>query len=104
VSDTVAPEPDLGEVLSEVYAQLEERKRTLPPGSYTAELLSGPPDRLLKKLVEESSEVILAARDRDAEALKREVCDVLYHLLVVMVREGVTPEDVAAEMQSRRKP
>lgn len=104
MNTAVIPAPDLGRVLSEVYDQLEERKRTLPPGSYTAQLLAGPPDKLLKKLVEESSEVILAARDRDAEALTCEVCDVLYHLLVVMVREGVTPEDVAAEMQSRRKP
>lgn len=96
--------PGIGAVLAEVYAVLEQRKRDLPPGSYTAQLLTGPPDLLLKKIVEESSEVILAARDGDPDQLRREVCDVLYHMLVVMVREGVTLEDVAAELASRRRP
>jgi phosphoribosyl-ATP pyrophosphohydrolase/phosphoribosyl-AMP cyclohydrolase len=93
----------LGDALEEIYGVLEARKRDLPEGSYTAKLLSGPQDKLLKKIAEESGEVIIAARDHDVAQTRYEVADLLYHLLVVMVREGVTPADLAAELQSRRR-
>jgi phosphoribosyl-ATP pyrophosphohydrolase len=89
--------------MEELYGVLEARKRDLPEGSYTAKLLSGPQDKLLKKIAEESGEVIIAARDHDVAQTRYEVADLLYHLLVVMVREGVTPADLAAELQSRRR-
>lgn len=95
--------PELGEVLGAVYAVLEERKRDLPEGSYTAKLLMGPQDKLLKKIAEESSEVIIAARDGDAKQLRYELGDLLYHMLVVMVREGITLDDVATELDDRRR-
>ncbi len=94
---------DLGTVLSDLHAVLEQRRRDLPEGSYTAKLLSGPQDKLLKKIAEESGEVIIAARDGDVHHLRYEVADLLYHILVVMVREGVTPGDLAAELRSRMK-
>lgn len=93
----------LGDAMEELYGVLEARKRDLPEGSYTAKLLSGPQDKLLKKIAEESGEVIIAARDHDVAQTRYEVADLLYHLLVVMVREGVTPADLAAELQSRRR-
>jgi phosphoribosyl-ATP pyrophosphohydrolase len=93
----------LGDALEELYGVLEARKRDLPEGSYTAKLLSGPQDKLLKKIAEESGEVIIAARDHDVAQTRYEIADLLYHLLVVMVREGVTPADLAAELQSRRR-
>ena len=94
--------PSLGEVLDGLWAVLEERKRDLPEGSYTTKLLSGPQDQLLKKIAEEAGEVIMAAKDGDAAHLRYEVADVVYHLLVVMLREGITLEDLAAELESRR--
>ena len=93
----------LGDVLSELAALLEERKRELPEGSYTTQLLSGPQDKLLKKIAEESGEVIIAARDRDRGQLTYEAADLLYHLLVVLTREGVTAGDLAAELAGRRR-
>ncbi len=93
----------LGDALEELYGVLEARKRDLPDGSYTAKLLSGPQDKLLKKIAEESGEVIIAARDHDVAQTRYEVADLLYHLLVVMLREGVTPADLAVELQSRRR-
>ena len=93
----------LGDALEELYGVLEARKRDLPEGSYTAKLLSGPQDKLLKKIAEESGEVIIAARDHDVAQTRYEVADLLYHLLVVMLREGVTPADLAVELQSRRR-
>ena len=95
--------PELGAVLSEVYAVLEQRKRDLPEDSYTAKLLMGPQDKLLKKIGEESSEVIIAARDGDAKQLRYEIGDLLYHLLVVMVREGISLDDMAAELDGRQR-
>ena len=95
--------PELGAVLSEVYAVLQQRKRDLPEDSYTAKLHMGPQDKLLKKIGEESSEVIIAARDGDTGQLRYEIADLLYHLLVVMVREDVPLDSLAAELQSRRK-
>ncbi|MDI6901775.1 MAG: phosphoribosyl-ATP diphosphatase [Anaerosomatales bacterium] len=100
---TVPAAPSIGEVLEEVFAVLEQRKREMPEDSYTAKLLLGPQDKLLKKIAEESGEVIIAARDRDAGQLRYEIGDLLYHLLVVMVREGLTLDDLAAEMADRRR-
>lgn len=95
--------PDIGAVLSEVYTVLEQRKRDLPEDSYTAKLLMGPQDKLLKKIGEESAELIIAARDGDANQLRYELGDLLYHMLVVMVREGVELDDLASELYSRRR-
>jgi len=96
-------QPDIGTVLESLFAVLQQRKRDLPDGSYTAKLLSGPQDSLLKKIAEESGEVIMAAKDRDPGHLTYEIGDLVYHLLVVMTREGLTLGDLAAELDSRRK-
>jgi phosphoribosyl-ATP pyrophosphohydrolase len=95
--------PEIGAVLADVYTVLEQRKRDLPEDSYTAKLLMGPQDKLLKKIGEESAELIIAARDGDAKQLRYELGDLLYHMLVVMVREGVALDDLAAELHSRRR-
>lgn len=96
-------QPGIGEVLESLFVVLEQRKRDLPDDSYTAKLLSGPLDSLLKKIAEESGEVIMAAKDADADHLRYEIGDLVYHLLVVMTREGLTLGDLAAELDSRRK-
>ncbi len=93
----------IGGTLEGLYAVLLQRSRDLPEGSYTAKLLTQPQDKLLKKITEEAGEVILAARDGDMSHLCSEVADLVYHLLVVMVREGLTLEDLAAELESRRE-
>ena len=101
-----APAPgdlDLGRVLVELFAVLESRRREMPEGSYTARLLGGPEDALLKKVGEEASEVIMAAKDHDAGHLRYEIGDLIYHLLVVMVREGLSLEDLASELAGRRR-
>ena len=95
--------PDLGQVLEGLFGVLEQRKRDMPSDSYTAKLLGGPLDSLLKKIAEESGEVIMAAKDDDPEHLRYEIGDLVYHLLVVMVREGLTLEDLAAELEDRRR-
>lgn len=93
----------LAEVLSGLWATIEERRGADPELSYTAKLLAGPEDQLLKKIGEESTEVVMAAKDADADALRYESADLTYHLLVVLARWGLTPDDLAEELASRFK-
>lgn len=102
MSDTAGASAGIGPVLQELFAVLESRKDAGPEESYTAKLLQGPQDKLLKKIGEEASEVIIAARDRDGDQLRYEIGDLLYHLMVVMVREGLTLDDLADELAGRR--
>lgn len=92
----------LGEALDELWAVIESRRDADPTESYTARLLTGEEDQLLKKVAEESGEVIMAAKDDDREHLRYEVGDIVYHLLVVMARWGLTPDDLAEELAARR--
>lgn len=93
----------LGGVIDELWEVIEARRTADPESSYTARLLSGPDDKLLKKIAEEAGEVLLAAKASDKEQLRYEAGDLVYHLLVVMARWGVTPDDLAEELASRRK-
>jgi len=92
----------LGAVVGDLWAVIESRRDADPESSYTARLLQGPEDSLLKKIAEEAGEVIMAAKDDDAEHLRYEIGDVVYHLLVVMARWGLSPDDLARELASRR--
>jgi phosphoribosyl-ATP pyrophosphohydrolase len=98
----ISSNQSLGAVLDDLHGVLLQRQRDMPEDSYTAKLLSGPEDSLLKKIAEESGEVIMAAKDSDAAHLRYEMGDLLYHLLVVAVRWGVTPQALADELSSRR--
>jgi phosphoribosyl-ATP pyrophosphohydrolase len=95
--------PGIGEVLTGLFAVLEQRKAEMPEDSYTTRLLAGPQDKLLKKIAEEAGEVIIAARDRDVGQIRYEIADLVYHLLVVMVREGLALDELAGELDSRRQ-
>lgn len=95
----------VGQVLSELFEVLESRRdqAEVAGESYTVQLLTGPEDRLLKKIGEEATEVVMAAKDGDAGQLRYEMADLLYHVMVVMVRYGLTLDDIASELESRRK-
>jgi len=92
----------LGAVLEELFVVLEQRKVDMPEGSYTTKLLAGDLDQLLKKIGEEATEVVMAAKDSDADQIRYEIADLLYHLMVVMVRADLTLDDLAEELASRR--
>ena len=91
-----------GDVVGELWTVIESRRDADPSESYPARLLTGPEGQLLKKIAEETGEVIMAAKDGDADQLRYEIGDVVYHLLVVMARYGVSPDDLAAELAARR--
>jgi len=98
----MSDQPRLGDVLDELFAVIDQRRTADPATSYTAQLLTGNEDGLLKKIAEEAGEVIMAAKDADAEHLRYEAGDLVYHLMVVLARYGLTPGDLAEELKSRR--
>ncbi|HEX8136951.1 MAG TPA: bifunctional phosphoribosyl-AMP cyclohydrolase/phosphoribosyl-ATP diphosphatase HisIE [Pyrinomonadaceae bacterium] len=94
--------PRLGIVLEGLYALIESRRRERPAGSYTTYLFDKGLDKILKKVGEEASETIIAAKNGASHPLVAEVSDLLYHLLVLMAERGVTMEEVAKELEARR--
>ena len=96
--------PDKGSgIIEELFAVIQDRKRNLPEGSYTAQLLQEGTDRISQKVIEEAGETALAGARGDVEQLAGEVADLLYHTLVLLAATGVKPEDVWAELRERRK-
>ncbi|HKZ76944.1 MAG TPA: bifunctional phosphoribosyl-AMP cyclohydrolase/phosphoribosyl-ATP diphosphatase HisIE [Pyrinomonadaceae bacterium] len=92
----------LGSVLNELYDLIESRLRDRPDGSYTTYLFEQGLDKILKKLGEEASETIIAAKNDEKGPLVSESADLLYHLIVLLVGRGVTLDQVKAELISRR--
>ena len=87
--------------LMELYKLLLDRKATLPEKSYTTYLFEKGTDKILKKIGEESTEVIIAAKADDKKETVYEIADLAYHIMVLMVQMGITVEDVQKELGSR---
>jgi phosphoribosyl-ATP pyrophosphohydrolase/phosphoribosyl-AMP cyclohydrolase len=94
---------NLGEALDNLYTLVEARKRERPEGSYTTYLFDQGLDKILKKVGEESTETIIAAKNEDRVMLVRETSDLLYHLVVLLVERGLSLEEVSEELVRRRK-
>jgi phosphoribosyl-ATP pyrophosphohydrolase/phosphoribosyl-AMP cyclohydrolase len=92
---------EASEVLSALAATIESRKGADARTSYVASLLTGGEDALLKKIGEEATETMLAAKDRDRGHLVAEVADLWFHCLVLLARHGAGPDDVLAELARR---
>jgi phosphoribosyl-ATP pyrophosphohydrolase/phosphoribosyl-AMP cyclohydrolase len=97
------PAPALGFVLESLAALIAGRRREMPPGAYTTYLFEQGLDKILKKVGEESAEVIIAAKNRVPAELRYETADLFYHILVLLENEGVGLADIAAELMARRK-
>lgn len=93
---------NLGSVLDELYELIETRQRERPEGSYTTYLFEQGLDKILKKVGEEASEVIIAAKNDDHDALTKESADVLYHLIVLLVERKVRLQNIGDELVQRR--
>jgi phosphoribosyl-ATP pyrophosphohydrolase len=91
----------LGGTVDELTNIIAKRSAADPEKSYTAKLFQGDLDYLLKKVGEEATEVVMAAKDLDPDHLRYEAVDLLYHLLVTCERLGVSPEDLAREIRGR---
>lgn len=91
------------EVLNELYAVIKDRKENPMEGSYTNYLFDKGIDKILKKVGEESTEVIIAAKNENKDEFVGEVCDVMYHLMVLLVEKNVELEDISEELNKRSK-
>ena len=80
---------------------LSDRRNNPKEGSYTSYLFDKGTDKILKKLGEETAEVIIAAKDNDRANTIYELSDLLYHAMVLMVQAGISVDDIRAEMASR---
>ena len=87
---------------SELYQLIVQRRRQPEIGSYTNALFRGGDNRILKKIGEESAELVMACKDDDAEAISAEAADVLYHMLVALAHHGVSWRQVLLELAKRR--
>ena len=87
--------------LEGLYQLLLSRKKELPEGSYTTYLFQKGLDKILKKVGEESTEVIIAGKAEDKAETIYEIADLAYHVLVLMVQMGISVEDIRAELASR---
>jgi phosphoribosyl-ATP pyrophosphohydrolase len=95
--------PSADETLAELFATIEDRKRTLPDDSYTASLFTHEKGKnaVLEKLGEETTELVLAAKDGDHEELRHESADIVYHLLVLLAMEDVDLDGLRDELRER---
>ncbi len=87
--------------LQGLYELLEGRKRDLPEGSYTTYLFQKGIDKILKKVGEECTEVIIAGKANDKPETIYEIADLCYHVMVLMVEMGISVEDIHKELASR---
>ncbi len=87
--------------MDQLYGLLEERKAEMPEGSYTTYLFQKGMDKILKKVGEEATEVIIAGKDRDKKESVYEIADLAYHVMVMMVEMGISVDDVRRELASR---
>lgn len=94
----------MSDILSHVFATITDRQAHPRPGSYTNQLLSAGEDEIVKKIGEEAVEVILAAKGQGNERVISELADLTYHCLVLLAQRGLTPGDVAAELERRHRP
>ena len=84
-----------------LYDLLVGRKTEMPQGSYTTYLFEKGLDKILKKVGEESTEVIIAGKAQDKAETVYEIADLAYHVMVLMVQAGITVDDVEKELASR---
>ncbi len=101
--DGAGPAENKAGVLNELFEVIRERKRTLPEGSYTAKLFREGVDRILKKVGEESGEVIIAAKNAKPEEMSWEIADLIYHLWLLLAYYDLSPDIVYDRLRERRK-
>ena len=88
-------------VLARLAATIEARRGADPAASYVASLLGKGRDAILKKIGEEATETVMAAKDGDRLRMVAEVADLWFHCLVLLARHGLGPDDVRAELARR---
>lgn len=98
----VSEENNNENMLSYVYQVIKDRKENPQEGSYTNYLIQKGMDKILKKVGEECTEVVIATKNQDSEELIFEIADLLFHLSVLMMESNVTWEDIYEELRKRK--
>jgi phosphoribosyl-ATP pyrophosphohydrolase/phosphoribosyl-AMP cyclohydrolase len=101
----VVPLPEgrtAGETAHELWDVIRRRLAERPEGSYVAQLAAGGLDRVARKVGEEATEVVIAAKNQDSDELTREMADLWFHCYVLLAEAGLRPEDIWAELARRR--
>ncbi|ARO87415.1 phosphoribosyl-ATP diphosphatase [Nitrosospira lacus] len=88
-------------ILDRLAATIEARKSADPATSYVARLLHEGEDKILRKVVEEATEILLASKDGDKRHIARETADLWFHCLVLLAHHGLGPNDVLNELLCR---
>ena len=91
----------MSDILNRLAAVLEARKNTAPDSSYVAGLYAKGLDAILKKIGEEATETVLAAKQGDRRQIVHETADLWFHTLVLLAQQGLKPEDVLQELERR---
>jgi phosphoribosyl-ATP pyrophosphohydrolase len=91
----------MSDILNQLAQVLEERKQADPDSSYVAKLYAKGLDAILKKIGEEATETVMAAKDGDAQKIVYETADLWFHSLVLLAQQGLGPDDVLRELQRR---
>ena len=84
-----------------MFSVILDRKEHPREGSYTNYLFDKGIDKILKKLGEEATEIVIAAKNPNSNEIKYEICDFLYHMMVLMAEKGVTWEEIMEELAKR---
>lgn len=93
---------NMNEVLSQIQNVIDSRKGTEPESSYVAQLLHKGEDKILKKVIEEAGEVLMASKDGGGEHLIYEAADLWFHTMVLLAHHGLRVEAVVAELARRQ--
>lgn len=101
VDEFVVPPP--GDTLSQLFAVICDRRDNPVESSYTCQLFESGDNKILKKLGEETAEVVMACKDDQPDAIAAEVADLLYHTLVALAHHHVDLKDVYRKLQQRRR-
>ena len=91
----------MNDLLGRLANVLEARKQADPDSSYVAKLYGKGLDAILKKVGEEATETVMAAKDGDAEKIVYEVADLWFHSMVLLAQQGLRPEQVLSELDRR---
>ena len=91
----------MSDVLEQLAQVLEERKQAAPDSSYVAKLYDRGLDAILKKIGEEATETVMAAKDGVPDKIVYEIADLWFHTLVLLAHQGLGPDDVLNELQRR---
>ena len=91
----------MSDILQQLTAVIEERKNADKDNSYVAKLYDKGLDAILKKIGEEATETVMAAKDGDKQHIVYEVADLWFHTIILLAQQGLTTDDVLTELQRR---